>query len=149
MSSSNNISFQVHNVIDDIVQANSVGTDFPTENNITIYSLIRQVTSQITQRIPEVMVNSSLNNILVFEVDLNLQDEEEDNISRQDTSQIIVDSEKYENIETGYTTCAICTEDFIGTDDISKVKCNHVFHTKCIVEWGHYKCECPICRQSL
>ena len=40
--SSNNISFQVHDMIDDIVHANTLGTDFPSENNIRIYSLIRQ-----------------------------------------------------------------------------------------------------------
>ena len=143
--SSNNISFQVHDMIDNIVQANTVGTDFPTENNITIYSLIRQVTSRVTQN----MVNPNtiqLPPILV--VDLNLNDET-NNISRQETSQIIVNSKKYKDITTTYTTCTICTEDFLEDDDISKVKCNHIFHTKCITEWGHYKCECPTCRQSL
>ncbi len=62
---------------------------------------------------------------------------------------LCVNSEKYKDVTTVYTTCAICTEDFVEDDDISKVKCNHIFHTKCITEWGHYKCECPTCRQSL
>lgn len=152
--SSNNISFQVHDMIDDIVQANTIGTDFPSENNITIYSLIRQVTSRVTQNIPELMVNSDTiqlpsNNILIVGLDLNNETNQEDTVSRQETSQITVNSEKYKDVTTTYTTCAICTEDFVEDDDISKVKCNHIFHTKCITEWGHYKCECPTCRQSL
>ena len=54
----------------------------------------------------------------------------------KETSQITVNSEKYRDMSTSHTTCAICTEDFIEDDDISKLKCNHVFHTKCITDMG-------------
>ena len=79
------------------------------------------------------------NNILVVELDLNDEINQEDTISRKEISQIIVNSKKYKDITTTYTTCAICTEDFMEDDDISKVKCNHIFHTKCIRECSHYK----------
>ena len=80
----NNISFQVHNMIDDIVQANTFGTDFPIENNITIYSLIRQVTSRLTQNIPEpntIQLHSNI--ILTVELDLIDETNQENVVSRQ------------------------------------------------------------------
>ena len=143
--SSNEISFEIHDMIDDIVQANSVGTDFPTENNIHVYMLIRQVIAALPP------INREINIILPWEIDsdeLNFEDNEPQ-LHRNSDSQIMVNSQKYNTVDTSYNICSICTEEFDINDDIGILKCNHIFHTKCITEWGHYKCECPICRHCL
>lgn len=143
--SSSEISFEIHDMIDDIVQANSLGTDFPTENNIHVYMLIRQVIASLSP------ITEEINIILPWEMDsneLNFQ-ENDTQLHRNAHSQIIVNSQKYNTVDTTYNICSICTEEFDINDDIGILKCNHIFHTKCITEWGHYKCECPICRQCL
>ena len=45
--------------------------------------------------------------------------------------------------------CRICFDDFSNDDEIGKTVCNHLFHYKCILEWGKYKQECPLCKESL
>ena len=48
-------------------------------------------------------------------------------------------------------TCGICTIDFTDEEiqnrnNINILKCSHVFHTECIVEWYKVKQNCPYCR---
>ena len=54
-----------------------------------------------------------------------------------------VDSEMKDEI------CTICVSEYEVGDQITKTKCNHVFHTNCISEWVKYKTECPVCRKSI
>jgi hypothetical protein len=43
--------------------------------------------------------------------------------------------------------CFICMEDFIESVEITKIKCNHVFHKECIKPWlCKQSTKCPICR---
>jgi hypothetical protein len=140
--SSSEISFEIHDMIDDIVQANSLGTDFPTENNIHVYMLIRQVIASL----PPVRTENYI--VLPWEMDSG-ELESEPQLRRNSYSQIVVNSQKYNTLTTTYNTCSICIDEFDDNDGVDILKCNHVFHTKCITEWGHYKCECPICRQCL
>ena len=135
--SSNEISFEIHDMIDNIVHANPVGTDFPTANNIYIYTLIRQVIATLPP------VPTEINIIIPWNDEF---EESPSPLHRNPQSEIFINPEKYNTLDTTYTTCSICTEDFDGEDDVGVLICNHVFHTKCITEWGHYKCECPICR---
>lgn len=46
-------------------------------------------------------------------------------------------------------TCSICRDDFIPKDEIMLLECKHIFHDKCISEWGKYKAECPSCRKPI
>ena len=43
--------------------------------------------------------------------------------------------------------CSICMTKFADDDDISILKCNHIFHEDCIKEWlKEYNYRCPVCR---
>ncbi|OMJ95033.1 hypothetical protein SteCoe_1736 [Stentor coeruleus] len=46
-------------------------------------------------------------------------------------------------------TCSICLEDFNTSHKVRKLKCNHVFHTKCIDEWALSHPTCPICKDVI
>ena len=81
-----------------------------------------------------------------------IQESLNDNILHKNANiKIDVNSDKFKNInkEKYSIDCSICKEDFENTDDISITNCNHIFHTKCIKEWGYYKQECPNCRNNL
>ena len=45
--------------------------------------------------------------------------------------------------------CSICKEKFKKDDMVTDIKCKHLFHKDCIMEWGKYKNECPNCRDEL
>ena len=45
--------------------------------------------------------------------------------------------------------CSICMEKCKKDDMVTDIKCKHVFHKDCIMEWGKYKNECPNCRDKL
>ena len=43
-------------------------------------------------------------------------------------------------------TCSICFDEFKEDIDVSKLKCNHLFHFSCIDKWMEQQSTCPICR---
>jgi hypothetical protein len=43
-------------------------------------------------------------------------------------------------------TCAVCLEATKRTD--KKLKCKHIFHSKCIIKWFETSIECPQCRME-
>ena len=43
-------------------------------------------------------------------------------------------------------TCAVCLEETRKSD--KKLKCKHVFHSKCIIKWFEASIECPQCRME-
>ena len=45
--------------------------------------------------------------------------------------------------------CHICQDKFKSTDIIATLRCDHCFHSNCIMEWGKYKQECPLCRAQI
>lgn len=48
------------------------------------------------------------------------------------------------------TNCAICLEDFIGTDIIKAfTTCQHIFHKKCLLGWLKDHSICPLCKHDL
>jgi hypothetical protein len=54
-----------------------------------------------------------------------------------------------DEVDNDIKDVCFCTENYINGDEVSKLKCSHNFHTKCIKEWCLYKQECPICRQKI
>ena len=75
------------------------------------------------------------------------------NSSLQKTDNIInISSKKYaliENKEKYDKNCCICFEEFVDDCDISVLKCDHLLHMNCMVEWGKYKTSCPVCRENV
>lgn len=45
--------------------------------------------------------------------------------------------------------CTICLEEFNNDEEIVKLKCNHLFHLKCIDDWIEKNQSCPLCRLNL
>ena len=45
--------------------------------------------------------------------------------------------------------CSICIEPFKENDEMYRLKCGHIFHTKCIEEWININNICPTCREDV
>lgn len=49
--------------------------------------------------------------------------------------------------ETHYNCyCPICLEDYDSNEKVHLLKCNHVYHDKCILRWLYMNSSCPLCR---
>lgn len=46
-------------------------------------------------------------------------------------------------------SCPICSEDFVVSNEETKLPCGHIFHRYCVMPWLEQKQNCPICRTSL
>ena len=55
--------------------------------------------------------------------------------------------EKNEINNSYCTICLVSLENYLDIP-ISKLKCNHIFHQKCIKEWYKNNKNCPICRYA-
>ncbi|XP_059436662.1 E3 ubiquitin-protein ligase MPSR1-like [Corylus avellana] len=45
--------------------------------------------------------------------------------------------------------CIICTEEFEGGLELTRLPCSHVYHGGCIVKWLKMSRLCPLCRYPL
>lgn len=45
--------------------------------------------------------------------------------------------------------CIICTEEFKGGFELTRLPCSHVYHGDCIVKWLETSHLCPLCRYPL
>ena len=71
-------------------------------------------------------------------------------LRRDEKRHIQVTSERYESIkDCEIDNCIICSDKFQKESEVSQLKCKHVFHSKCIKEWGHYNPTCPLCKKSI
>ena len=45
--------------------------------------------------------------------------------------------------------CAICLDPFTENDDklVAELKCKHIFHVECMMEWIEKNTICPMCRE--
>ena len=49
-----------------------------------------------------------------------------------------------------YDRCTICLMDIVKDEEITKLKCNHYFHTECIKDYlKDFDYKCPICRDEI
>ena len=55
---------------------------------------------------------------------------------------------EYENSSNITENCIICLEEFDNGKSVTKLKCGHVFCTKCIEEWFSQSTTCPHCRKN-
>ncbi|XP_028026550.1 E3 ubiquitin-protein ligase RNF126 [Bombyx mandarina] len=47
------------------------------------------------------------------------------------------------------TACSVCWENFETGETVSRLECEHLFHSSCISPWLQLHATCPICRRSL
>ena len=79
-------------------------------------------------------------------IQLAIQNSENDlQLRRRDDIVIDVDSQSYDTTDKKYEECSICTDKYEKKDEVSVLDCGHVYHSKCIKEWGKYKTSCPVC----
>lgn len=45
--------------------------------------------------------------------------------------------------------CSICFEDFKKDDNVKMLKCNHIYHPKCIDFWLGKEKKCPFCKEEI
>ncbi len=62
----------------------------------------------------------------------------------------LADSVKYDSKTMKDSKCCICLSKYNKKSIVNILtNCGHIFHTKCIKEWGSYKKECPVCRKNI
>jgi hypothetical protein len=66
---------------------------------------------------------------------------------------VTLNQDEFNNLEKFYFNstesreCLICLEKFEINDQVTKIHCNHIFHTICIKEWFlKENSKCPVCR---
>ena len=74
---------------------------------------------------------------------------EDQGLRRHEEQQVNVSEQRYDTVPQPEVWCNICSQDYIATDVVSLLECTHLFHTKCIREWAHYKPDCPLCRTKI
>jgi hypothetical protein len=45
--------------------------------------------------------------------------------------------------------CCICYSSLVKSSTVSILKCDHVYHSKCILKWCSESAECPLCRSEI
>lgn len=55
----------------------------------------------------------------------------------------------FKNIETEFENCLICHDKFEKEDKIANIKCNHIFHYKCLNKWITRSAKCPYCNKNI
>jgi hypothetical protein len=68
---------------------------------------------------------------------------------------VTLDEKDAENIESFEAEkdmnikCSICMMEIKKGNKVSKLKCEHVFHTDCVMQWlKEYNYKCPVCRKE-
>lgn len=52
----------------------------------------------------------------------------------------------YSNIFTNIKQCSICYSDFLPSDVVLELRCNHIYHCNCIIQWLINNGDCPYCK---
>lgn len=58
-------------------------------------------------------------------------------------------NETEHKLQENHPNCSICMEKFEDNSIVSKLECGHIFHHKCIQEWGKWKQHCAYCRATI
>ena len=79
-----------------------------------------------------------------------LQNSENDlQLRRNDNVVVLVGTQSYDTTDKKYDECSICTDKYEKKDEVSVLDCGHIYHSKCINEWGKYKPSCPVCKREI
>lgn len=74
---------------------------------------------------------------------------ESNNLEKKDIK-LDVSGQKYYTVQNKIDKCSICLNNYEETEMVCILNnCKHMFHLECIMEWGKYKQECPMCRENI
>ena len=127
-------------------------TEYKLNNNITFndfynFARLSELTSLLTPVLETYYINESINNQQLREA---LQNSESDQELKRSVNVIVnINSQLYNTTDKKFDNCSICTEEYKDTDMVSVLNCGHIFHPKCIKEWGHYNPSCPVCKEEI
>jgi len=121
-------------------------------NYIIRTSLFRSRNNRINNIFNASMISSFYDFISDYDYEnaIRISFDEHESLKRKEDS-IDFKTVKYSNLDfkNFETQCSICLVNYENGDNVSLTNCNHLFHNECLVEWTHYKKECPICRKNL
>jgi hypothetical protein len=131
---------------DDFFETSSYTIRIDDDTNESIFNFLDAVLT-IVNNIDTHSLMESVNEYLFENESLDMAY----NLNRNNDINVQFDTLKYSdiNLTNKNIDCSICITEFIPDDDTVKLKCNHLFHQKCITEWCKYKQDCPICREKL
>jgi hypothetical protein len=115
----------------------------PSQPQVTIqYSIIPILLDSSTEESD----NSYLS--AIFNYILNRSFEEKDELSRNPDIKLDIPVRE-STIKDCTESCPICLNNFKQKEMVTTLNCKHTIHNVCIKEWGHYKQECPLCRDPI
>jgi len=66
------------------------------------------------------------------------------------TNRVIgVDIQRFDSTSKNSDECSICCGQYKDSTLVSVLKCKHLFHPCCIIEWGYYDPSCPLCKTPI
>ena len=68
---------------------------------------------------------------------------------RLQNRKLLLTNEEYNPEKVEEKMCSICYEDFKENEEISTLKCDHIFHATCIERWATIKPNCALCRGEI
>jgi len=154
----NNLCFYISYIIE---------TDIEYEINI-IKNQIRSLFDNNNRIMTNIRFNQIVNNLMnirnytdIFNDVLSLINQNNQDANNLESVKLIlyddeinkIPTNKYKNLNNNLKKdnpkCVICQFEFYKLSKVSIVKCNHVYHTKCINKWlSEVNYKCPICREQ-
>ena len=81
-------------------------------------------------------------------LEIDEEDDDESGLSDVQLEQIQTTEITKQQVEDG-ANCSICITLLEEGETVSKLLCQHLYHTHCIIEWLKENRTCPICRKNL
>ena len=70
----------------------------------------------------------------------------DEDLKRKDKVKVHLEKVQYQDEEC---ECEICFDKVKKGDKVYNLDCFHKFHADCLMEWIHYKSNCPVCRYDI
>jgi len=143
----NNLNENNMEIFNENYEDNTQQYDYETVNNDLFFP-------PVIENVFSVMMGSMLESFIdpINEVIQQSYNEQPDTLVKTDRI-IEIEGKNFieleEEVRKQNKECSICSDNFENESIVSTTSCGHIFHKDCIVEWGKYKTNCPICRESL
>eukprot|EP00559_Dactyliosolen_fragilissimus_P005706 CAMPEP_0184856060 /NCGR_PEP_ID=MMETSP0580-20130426/1215_1 /TAXON_ID=1118495 /ORGANISM="Dactyliosolen fragilissimus" /LENGTH=140 /DNA_ID=CAMNT_0027350831 /DNA_START=164 /DNA_END=586 /DNA_ORIENTATION=- len=56
---------------------------------------------------------------------------------------------RWEHFKFHVPTCSICLGEYENGDDLTRLPCQHTYHTQCVDAWCSNHVRCPLCNANL